>query len=60
MSKFLINLSEADRGLIEAYRVKRGHKATAVAVRELIAIGIEVAGEGMADKVAADLVGSLK
>lgn len=37
--RYNIDFSDAERALIEAYRMKRGHKATATAVRELIAAG---------------------
>lgn len=42
--RYNIDFSDAERALIEAYRMKRGHKATATAVRELIAAGLMKAG----------------
>lgn len=45
MSRFIFEMPDDMAALVEAYRVKRGHKATAIAVRELISTGIEVAGQ---------------
>lgn len=44
MPKFIFELTDDLAALVEAYRVKRGHKATAVSVRELISTALEVAG----------------
>lgn len=44
MAKFIFEMPEDMAALVEAFRVKRGHKATAVAVRELISTGLEVSG----------------
>lgn len=43
--KFIFLMPDDMATLVEAYRVKRGHKATAIAVRELISTGLEVAGK---------------
>lgn len=43
MGRFIFDLPDDLATSIEAYRVKRGHKATAVAVRELITQGLALA-----------------
>lgn len=44
MAKFLFEMPDDMTTMVEVFRVKRGHKATAQAVRELISTGMEVAG----------------
>lgn len=45
MAKFIFEMPDELALLVEAYRRTRGHKATAIAVRELISTGLEVAGD---------------
>jgi hypothetical protein len=45
MPKFIFEMPDDMSALVEAFRIRRGHKATAVAVRELISTGLEVAEE---------------
>lgn len=40
MSRFIFEMPDDMVAAIEAYRQRRGHKATAVSVRELICIGL--------------------
>lgn len=45
MPRFIFDMPDDMAALVEAFRIRRGHKATAVAVRELISTGLEVAEE---------------
>lgn len=55
MAKFIFEMPDDMTALVEAYRVRRGHKATAVAVRELISAGLEAA-DGQADPLQTEAV----
>lgn len=44
MARYIFDMPDNMAVMVEAFRVKRGHKSTAQAVRELIWTGFEVAG----------------